>query len=253
MLDKTDQTGGTPEESDRRHGADQGQDGRNGEFRIQVAESSLDFREVRIAADKPTGAQILSAAGYRPVEDYGVLHWLPGGDLEEVRLNETVDLRGNGAERFIVAQTDRAFFLELEGERQEWLVPLINGATLKKLADKTGPDFIVVQEIEDAPDREIADDEMVDLRAKGLEKFHIRQAEILVEIKVNEKPVKIERGVHTGLQVKEAAIAQGVNIKVDFILTLHEGNGEEQTIGDTDPVKVHKGQEYTAIADDDNS
>jgi hypothetical protein len=253
MLDKTENAGGPPEESDRREGADKGHDGHNGEHRIQVADAELDFRTVRIDDDKPTGAQIVRAAGFCPVENSGVLQWRPSGDLEEIRLNETVDLRGDGAERFIIAETDRAFFFELDGERQEWLAPFINGATLKKLADKSGSDFTVVQEAEDAPDREIADDEMVDLRAKGLEKFHVRKAEKLVEINVNDKPVKIERGIHNGLQIKQAAIDYNVNIKLDFVLTLHEGNGEEQTIGDQDPVKVHKGQEYTAIADDDNS
>lgn len=221
--------------------------------RIQIAGPDLDFRPQTIEDGTPTGAQIIRAVGYQPVEDYGVVQWLRSGDLEPLRLNETVDLRGDGAERFIIAQTDRAFFFELEDERQEWLIALINGVTLKKLAGKVSDEFIVVREREDEPDEEIEDDQMVDLSAAGLEKFRIRHVEKLVEIFINDKPIKITRGEHTGLEIKQAAIAQGVNIQLDFILNLEKRKGETQVIGDTDPVKVKKGQHYVAIADDDNS
>jgi hypothetical protein len=220
---------------------------------IQIAGPDLNYRPQTIEDGAPTGAQIIRTAGYQPVEDYGVLQWLRSGDLEPLRLNETVDLRGDGAERFIIAQTDRAFFFELEGERQEWLIAFINGVTLKKLAGKGSDEFIVVREREDEPDEEIEDDQMVDLSGTGLEKFRIRHVEKLVEIFVNDKPVKITRGEHTGLEIKQAAIAQGVNIQLDFILNLEKRKGETQVIGDTDPVKVKKGQHYVAIADDDNS
>lgn len=222
-------------------------------YRIQVASPDLSFRTLTIADRKPTGQQIVRAAGYQPAERYGVLQWLSTDDLEPLRLNETVDLRGDGAERFIIAETDRAFFFELEGERQEWLLAFINGATLKKLAGKDRDTFVVLREHEDAPDEEIDDEQLVDLSGEGLEKFRIGPVEALVEILVNDKSVKITRGEHTGLEIKQAAIAQGVNIQIDFILSLEKRKGETQIIGDNDLVKVKKGQHYVAIADDDNS
>jgi hypothetical protein len=222
-------------------------------YRVQIAGPDLSFRELSIDDRAATGQQIIRAAGFQPVENYGIVQWLRSGDLQPVRLNEPIDLRGDGAERFIVAQTDRAFFFELEGERQEWLIAFINGTTLKKLASKDAEEFIVVREREDEPDEEIEDDQMVDLSGAGLEKFRIRPVEKLVEIFVNDKPVKIARGERTGLEIKQAAIAQGVNIQLDFILNLEKHKGETQVIGDTDHVKVKKGQHYVAIADDDNS
>lgn len=229
------------------------QDQTNQQFRIQVAGPDLAFRPLGIDDAKPTGHQIVRAAGFHPAENYGVLQWLRSGDLEPLRLNETVDLRGNGAERFIIAQTDRAFFFELNGERQEWLVASINGVTLKKLAGEDPDSAIVLREREDEPDEEIDDEEMVDLSGAGLEKFRTRPVEALVEIFVNDKPVKIERGERTGLEIKQAAIAQGVNIQLDFVLSLEKRKGETQIIGDHDLVRVKKGQRYVAIADDDNS
>jgi hypothetical protein len=222
-------------------------------FRIEVAGPELNFRNLNIEDAKPTGHQIVAAAGFHPAEDYGVLQWLGGGDLEPLRLNETVDLRPDGAERFIIAQTDRAFFFELEGERQEWLLAFINGITLKRLAGKDPEFVIVLLEREDAPDEEIEDDQTVDLSGAGLEKFRIHPVERLVEIFVNEKPVKMERGEHTGLAIKQAAIDQGVQIQLDFVLSLEKRHGETEIIGDSDQVKVKKGQNYVAIADDDNS
>lgn len=231
-----------------------GQSGHKGEtYNIKVSGPNLDFRVIDIDDPKPTGEQIVTAAGRQPVEDYAVLQWLETGDLEPLRLNETTDLRGDGKKRFIVAKTDVAFFFELEGVRQEWLVAFINGITLKRLAKKEGDRFIVLREREDEPDEEIDDDQIVDLAQPGLEKFRIRAVEKLVEISVNTKRVLMERGEHTGLEIKQAAIAQGVNIQLDFVLSLEKHHGETQIIGDNDPVKVKKGQSYVAIADDDNS
>lgn len=224
-------------------------------FSVKVAGPDLNFREITLNDPQPTGRQIVAAAGFKPVEDFAVLQWLPTGDLEELRLNETTDLRERGVERFIIAETDRAFFFELEGERQEWLVPFINGITLKRLGGKDPDSVIVVLEREDEPDLEVDDQERVDLSKRGLEKFKFRPVEKIVVIFVNgeKNPVKIARGVHTGRDIKQAAIDQGVKIKIDFILSLEKGPGDTQIIGDTDPVKVKAKQHYIAVADDDNS
>jgi hypothetical protein len=222
-------------------------------FRVKVAGPDLNFRDLNIDDAKPTGHQIVAAAGFHPVDNYGLLEWLETGDLELRCLNETVDLRAGGAKRFIIAPTDRTFFFELEGERQEWLLALINGITLKRLAGKEPESVIVLLKREGAPDEEIENEQSVDLSGAGLEKFRIRPIEKLVEIFVNEQPVKIERGENTGLEIKQAAIAQGAKIQLDFVLSLETRHGETQIIGDSDPVKVKKGQHFVAIADDDNS
>lgn len=75
----------------------------------------------------------------------------------------------------------------------------------------------------------------------------------LLVLSVNEQPVRFHQGVFTGLQIKQTAIAQGVAIGLDFLLTAVLPNGEAHEIGDTDPVHVCPGTEFFAIPDDDNS
>jgi hypothetical protein len=74
----------------------------------------------------------------------------------------------------------------------------------------------------------------------------------LVEITVNKKPVRIEGHRATGLEIKEAAIAQGVQIELDFQLASVHGD-HRRIIGDADAVELHKDEKFVATAGDDNS
>lgn len=74
-----------------------------------------------------------------------------------------------------------------------------------------------------------------------------------IQIRVNHNPVTVTKKQMTGLEIKDAAIAQKVNIRRDFVLIKVEPNGKRDTIGDNDEVKMHDGLEFEAIADDDNS
>ena len=74
-----------------------------------------------------------------------------------------------------------------------------------------------------------------------------------VEIHVNEKPVHVIGHRHTGLQIKEASIAQHVKIKLDFLLFLERHHQPNRPIGDDEEVTVTHESRFNAIADDDNS
>ena len=74
-----------------------------------------------------------------------------------------------------------------------------------------------------------------------------------VEIAVNNKPVTVEGPRITGLQIKEAAVNQGVQIGLDFQLTEVHKDRTRKIIGDTDTVTVHPGSTVVAAAGDDNS
>jgi hypothetical protein len=79
------------------------------------------------------------------------------------------------------------------------------------------------------------------------------QTRHLVDIVVNKKPVRIEGPKATGLQIKEAAIAQGVQIQVSFQLSEKLGDHKTKVIGDDDTVTLHESAVFVAVADDDNS
>ncbi len=118
-----------------------------------------------------TGTQLLEKAGKRPVDEFLMFQLLHGGQLEEIRLDETVDLRQSGTERFITCQSDRSFRLVIDGRRFEWGKPLILGLELKRLAGVDPASYNVWLELRGADDRPIADNEFVDLQAQGVERF----------------------------------------------------------------------------------
>jgi len=75
----------------------------------------------------------------------------------------------------------------------------------------------------------------------------------LVTVFVNEQPVKLEGRTATGAAIKEAAIAQGVQIHANFVLQEELPNGTSRVVGDNDEVHLREQLRFTAIAPDDNS
>ena len=74
-----------------------------------------------------------------------------------------------------------------------------------------------------------------------------------ITIEVNEHKVKMPAGPATGLEIKEAAIKQDVNIQANFVLQVQLPNGSSRVIGDEDKVPLTEHLAFTAIAPDDNS
>ena len=60
-------------------------------------------------------------------------------------------------------------------------------------------------------------------------------------------------GPATGLEIKEGAIKQGVNIQPDFVLQVQLPNGSSKVVGNDDKVQLTEHLAFTAIAADDNS
>lgn len=73
-----------------------------------------------------------------------------------------------------------------------------------------------------------------------------------VEITVNHVPVIMPKRKATGLEIKQAAIDQHVAIELDFVLSRRVG-AKHETIGDNDVVHLKDGEEFSAVAPDDNS
>lgn len=135
-------------------------------FRVRIDDD-------RFIVDDPmtTGRQLLDEAGKRPAEEFLLFLKLRNGLLEEVRLDETVDLRGRGVERFLTFKSDRSFRFELDGRRFEWGASFITGLTLKKLAGVALEKYGVWREVRGDEDPPVGDHECVDLSEEGLERF----------------------------------------------------------------------------------
>lgn len=76
-----------------------------------------------------------------------------------------------------------------------------------------------------------------------------------VQVTVNRKyKVAVPDREVTGLEIKEASIAQHVPIEIDFIVTLEARDGQPaRTINDGDTVKINKHSEFTINDGDDDS
>jgi hypothetical protein len=162
---------------------------RHGPYRVLIGDEALKFEPKVIADPVPTGAQILEAAGVASPTEYIVYQILKGGLLEELRPDETTDLRESGVERFLVFRTDRSFRFLLNERSFDWGAPRITGLTLKKLAsvDQTGNDIWL--DVPGGVSRRIDDMEFADLAAPGVERFYTRAT--VYNIIVNTRPKEV--------------------------------------------------------------
>jgi hypothetical protein len=74
-----------------------------------------------------------------------------------------------------------------------------------------------------------------------------------IVISVNFKPVTMPDRHATGIEIKKTAIAQGVNIQLDFVLFRDKGHGWRDPIRDDEKVELHRGDKFEAVPGDDNS
>lgn len=72
-------------------------------------------------------------------------------------------------------------------------------------------------------------------------------------VHVNEQPVRMPDDHATGLEIKEHAIASGLNIQVDFELVEELKNGRTKNVGNDDEVKLKESSRFLANDGDENS
>jgi len=195
-------------------------------YRIVVADDQLINRDVDVADPVPTGRQILQAAGVQPVDEFSIFAILPSGDFEDLRLDETYDLRGRGAERFVIFRTDRSFKLMINSNQLVWGKPAISGSILSVLA-KTGPQEAVFLEIRGGTDRMIEPDELVDLNALGIERFITApRPPVTFEIKVNSRDEVVNDKHVTFEQVVQFAFPGPHGPNIVFSMTYRHAASE---------------------------
>jgi Multiubiquitin len=134
---------------------------------------SISIDDVSYNFDDPivTGQQLLDLAGRRPSDQFLVYQLLRNGQLEGIRPDESVNIQQAGVEKFLVFESDRAFFFTLDGRKFEWAAPVITGRQLKKLANIDPATYEVWQEVRGAADRTIEDRELVSLADPATERF----------------------------------------------------------------------------------
>lgn len=157
-------------------------------YRILVAQDSLNFEPAVISDPVPLGRQILTAAGLPASTDLSLFAILQSGDFEDVRLDEPFDIRGKGAERFIVFPADPLYRLVLNGSQIVWGHASIPGQVLYDLAGVEDHQAVFL-DVPGGTDRLIEPDEHVDLTERGVERFLVaRKPPTTYEIIIKGQP-----------------------------------------------------------------
>lgn len=111
-------------------------------------------------------------------------------------------------------------------------------------------DAKLFRDFESPHDGSVADDAEVQFRDGPV--FTVKGLKLT--IKVNKKTVVVTKRHLTGLEIKQAAIAQGVNINESFVLYPLDKDGNlGPAIPDAKKVKLHDCDEFRCVAPDDNS
>ncbi|MEC7792448.1 MAG: multiubiquitin domain-containing protein [Pseudomonadota bacterium] len=143
----------------------------HGPYMVKVGDHNLKFVDAVIDDPTPTGRQIIEGAGFRKAEEHLVFQVLRNGELEELRLEETTDLRLGQIERFLVFPSAESFRFDIDGKRLEWGHKVISGRVLKTLAGVDPSKFAVWQVIPGKDDILVGDTDLICLADAGLEHF----------------------------------------------------------------------------------
>lgn len=171
---------------------------------IEAADQTLTYRPVNIGDLTPTGTQLAIAAGFKAASGVSVLQVLANGDLEDIRPDETVDLR-RGDGRFVIVESDRAYRLTIDEQRFDWPCRVVSGGLLRKLG-QVSADKAIFFERQDQPDRVVGDHDLVDLDAAGVESFVSRK----LVWKLDVQGVVLELFAPT-IVVRQALVEAGFN------------------------------------------
>jgi len=72
------------------------------------------------------------------------------------------------------------------------------------------------------------------------------------DVTVNNHRVVLTEHRMTGMAIKQAAIAQGAELELDFALSVKNGK-RFKPVADDKEIKIHDDDEFIAVAQDDNS
>lgn len=206
----------------------------------------------QVAADRrQTPRQIIKSTGSVPPDQ----HVLLGEEDARVKLldsEELIDLKDGAPRRFLVQESSTLYPYTVDQIGSIWGLAAINEAELRRI-HKLSEDKVFVLERQDVPDTMIHDSADVALSPDGSERFRTEPRPDVV-VKVNEiNKVRLKWGWWTGAAIKSAAMEQGVNIRLDFILHLEEPSGGDRVIGDDDRVFVTGGECFDAIDNHEDS
>ena len=156
-------------------------------------------------------------------------------------MNEQTRLPDEG--KFEITVNDK--LVVLEGTQQ-------TGTSVKRAAIHQGVkirmDFQLTVELPDGRARSVGDSEEIAIH--NGERFVSIKSDGRVEVMVNNKPVTLEGARQTGSNLKRAAIRQGVEIAMDFLLIVEPFDGQKRVVRNDEEIVVHDGLRFISIEKD---
>jgi hypothetical protein len=198
---------------------------------VLVAGTDLVFHTVAVDDRTPTGAQLAEAVGFKPAQAATVLHMLASGEWEDVRPDETVTVVDN-TQQFIIVASDRLYRFTVDGERFDWPVRIISGATVRKLAKVPDTKELLLKR-EDHPDRVIGLRDVVDLDHEGVEAFKMRKP----HWEINVQGVPVISGAPS-IVARDAIAQAGFDPDKGWFVFLKVHGEPKREVALTDPIDL---------------
>ena len=199
-------------------------------FRVSVNRTTYTF-----ADPMPGTRQILAAAGFLPADDCVLVQVFDHG-TRALGLDETIDLRKHGSETYFAFRTDRVYRFTVDERGFDWGAEKIAESMLRTIAH-VAEDEILILQLEDAADRELAPSEEVRLSDHGTEHLVVRKRLVAVLFKDNE--YKIPRGVYTTEQLMSL-----FPIEEGYLLNLVTDDGQLVTLVSDQEIHVKDGMRF---------
>ena len=220
-------------------------------YKLIIGNERLEYLETNINDPVPTGLQILSAAGVSQPVEHLLFQMLQNGLLEEIRPEETTDLRVAGVEKFLVFRSDRTFRFQLNDRSFDWGASHILGATLKQLAGVDINNNDVWLDARGGTDRVIGDTDLADLSKQGVERFFTKPVAITIIVNARKKEVHQRRLSYwevVKLAYPEAVASDRVIYSIDYSCGPHAN--PEGSMVDGQHVQIKDGMKFYVTATD---
>ena len=125
---------------------------------VLVADESLNFREIQVTGNNPTGEQILIASVGSVFPDSVLLQLLPTGEIEDIRHQERPSLESSN--KFLTARSDRTYYFTLDGVKLERPYRCISGYAIRTLG-RVGAEREVILDRDPGPQEVLDDKDLV--------------------------------------------------------------------------------------------
>lgn len=220
-------------------------------YHIQIALDDLNFQNVEVSDPIMLGRQILTAGGLDTRDDLCLIAIMPSGDFEDIRLDESFDLRGRGLERFIALHTDCLFKFTLDDRELLWAAA-IRGHELYTLG-MANEDQAVFLEVRGGTDVVVEPEEVIDLTKPNIERFITAQLPVRnIEIIINGRQRTVQDPLVTFEQIAQLAFpgAHGPNVVFSITYRKAASNPCEGELGVGGNVKVKTGTIFNVTRTD---